>query len=116
MKHYDPNTAPDPSAWLALEPQARIRLIEAHHRRLRTPPQQLKAHNVIHTLVENQAAECLPAVMQALYRLQEKGLSRHEAVHAVGAVAARHLSELMRQDGEDTGFAERYAQALDALA
>ena len=41
--------------------------------------------------VENQLAEAhLPAV-EALARLRRDGLSRHEAVHAIGSVLAEHL-------------------------
>ncbi len=116
MKHYDPDAAPSALQWLALEQHQRIALIERYHQQQHLGLKNLRAHTTIHTIVENQAAECLPAVMQALYRLQDRGLTRHDAVHAVGQVAMRHLFDVMKQEGNDhEAFQARYAQALDAL-
>lgn len=116
MKHYDPDTSPVPHEWLGLDEHQRIALIERYHQLQRISLSNLRAHTAVHTIVENQAAECLPAVMQALYRLQDRGLSRHDAVHAVGQVAMRHLLDVMKQEGnDDEAFQARYAQALDGL-
>jgi hypothetical protein len=42
---------------------------------------------VFHVIVENQAAQGLETpVRRTLARLQAEGLSRHDAVHAVGSI------------------------------
>jgi len=52
-------------------------------------------HAVIHQVVENQiASECEP-VVRAMERLMREGLTRHEAVPAVGSIVAERLFELM---------------------
>lgn len=116
MKHYNPESAPDAQQWLAMDEHRRIELIESYHKQQRIKLPNTRAHTIIHTIVENQAAECLPAVVQALYRLQDSGLSRHDAIHAIGQVVAKHMFDLMRQESDDAGaFLDNYNQALDAL-
>ena len=91
MTGYNPETAPDPRSWLELDEGERIALTEKHHRLARIKLPNLKVHAVIHQVVENQiASECEP-VVRAMERLMREGLTRHEAVHAVGSVVAEHL-------------------------
>ena len=88
MQTYDPDTDPDPDDWLALDEGERLALVQDHHRRAK--------HAGIHVIVENQVAEgdALP-VQRTLRRLQAEGLDRHDAVHAIGSVLARHMQDLM---------------------
>ena len=62
VNRYDPNVAPDPTAWLALDEQERICLADAHHRRART---KLSNRKAFHTIVENQIAEGGESVVRA---------------------------------------------------
>lgn len=104
MKRYDPNVAPDPEGWLALDEAKRLALVADYHRqkRIQVPKQDL--HAATHVIVENQAAlgDELP-VRRTIERLTGEGLDRHEAVHAVGSVLMEQLSAVMR-DGSPADF------------
>ncbi len=116
MKRYDPNVAPDPEGWLALDEAMRLALVADYHRqkRIRVPKQDL--HAATHVIVENQAAlgDDLP-VCRTIERLTGEGLDRHEAVHAVGCVLMEQLSAVM-QDGSPADFdMPLYSASLEAL-
>lgn len=117
MKRYDPDVQPEPSEWLALDEQERIRLAEAHHRAARIKLPNVKAHACFHVIVENQIADQLEPVVRAMARLMKDGLSRHDAVHAIGSVVADHVFEVMH--AEDENFANtarvRYDAAVERL-
>jgi hypothetical protein len=101
LTKYDPDRAPDPARWLAEEELQRIDIIERYHRRERVELPQPRLHATIHLIVENQIAvgDELPVAATA-QRLVRDGLSRHEAIHAVGWVLAGHLTESMRTETE----------------
>ena len=113
MDAYDPNTSPAASRWLDVDEGERIELVAAYHRRhkIRLPNAQL--HAVIHVVVENQAALGEEGVVATLARLQAEGLTRHDALHAIGSVLAEDLYELMRESDADTK--ETYARYLERL-
>jgi hypothetical protein len=117
VRHYDPEVPPDPSAWLALDEQERIQLAEAHHRAAHIKLPNVKAHACFHAIVENQIAEGLDSVVRAMARLMNEGLSRHDALHAIGSVIADQLYEAMHT--EDKDFANtaqaRYDAAVERL-
>ena len=118
VNRYDPEIAPDAAEWLALDEGERIQLAEAHHRIARVRLPNLKAHAVFHAIVENQIAGGLESVTRAMDRLANEGLSRHDALHAIGCVLAEHLTETMRtkdQDDASTGQA-RYNAAVERLS
>lgn len=83
--------------WQALDEGEQIELVRAYHgkKRIRLPNSRL--HAALHTMVENQSAlgDETP-VRHILERLQQEGLDRHEAVHAVGSVLVGHLNDLAR--------------------
>ena len=112
MERYDPEIAPAPEEWLALDEGERILLIEAYHRdaRIALPKAARKLHASIHTVVENQLALNDEPVVRAFARLRKEGLSRHEAVHAIGSVVAEWLYDLKKeQHTPDTARAHYYA-------
>jgi hypothetical protein len=60
--------------------------------------EHLRAHLLIHEMVEKQLAENdPPEVGRVLHRLLANGLSRHEAVHAIGTVVAREALAMLKQ-------------------
>lgn len=91
VKRYDPDTEVCAERWLSLDEADRIELVTLYHRlqRIRLPNAHL--HAVIHVIVENQLALGEPVVVETLARLQREGLSRHDAIHAIGSVLAEHL-------------------------
>lgn len=78
--------------------------------------ENIKIHSVIHVTIENQvAAADPPCAAQTLRRLMQEGLSRHDALHAVGSVLAETIFSLFK--GTQTAFdEERYASALAGLS
>ena len=88
---YNPESAPDAQSWLALGEHKRISLVEEHHRAARIKLPNLKVHAVFHEIVENQLASKLEPVVRAMERLTKDGLTRHDAVHAVGVGCRRAL-------------------------
>ena len=100
MRHYDPEVAPRSKDWLSLDERQRLRLAEAHHRATHVKVPSIKAHAAIHLMVENQIAEGVESVVRAIARIRE-GLSRHEAIHAVGSVLAEHFFDAMKTSDQD---------------
>lgn len=116
MNSYDPDHAPNPSEWLALDEQQRIQLIVEHHSRAHIPLPNLKAHAVFHAIVENQLAENLPAVVRAIARLTVEGMSRHEAVHAIASVVAEHIHDLFNDKVDSSSSKAIYTAAVERLS
>lgn len=107
MDRYDAEVQPNVTQWLELSEQRRISLVEKHHRGSRLKAPQLRAHVAIHVIVENQLAEGLESVVRAVGRLRSEGLSRHDAIHAIGSVIAENIYDLV------TGkIAEEEAQVI----
>lgn len=84
MHRYDPERAPKAAEWLALDEQERIALAEKYHRVARIKMPNVKMHAIAHAVVENQIAEGYEPVVRAMTRLISTGLSRHDALHAIG--------------------------------
>ena len=118
MDRYDPEIPPDPEKWLELDEQERLMLVENHHRdaRIKMPQRARRLHAVIHTVVENQlAADDQDIVRDALLRLMEEGLTRHDAVHAIGSVLASHIYQVVKEEDTPTADHAAYYDALKAL-
>jgi hypothetical protein len=115
MNTYNPNVAPDPDTWNALEETERIVIVERYHKRKRIRMSNQTVHATFHVIVENQIAKGdeLNAA-RTLDRLMSEGLDRHEALHAVGCVLAENMRRMM--SGESENFSEsRYSSDLDDL-
>jgi len=79
----------------------------------RQPP-SMDVHASLHVLVESQLASAEPPeVLTAARRLAAGGLSRHDAVHAIGWVAAEHMKLAMEQ--QRPVDVPNYAAALEGL-
>lgn len=117
MDAYDPQIAPDPEAWLALDEGERIALIEYYHREAGVDVPSLKGHAAIHAVVENQVAmgEELP-VCERLRQLMAQGLDRHEALHAIMSVLAQHLVAAATGKVPEARMNQIYFQALKRIS
>jgi hypothetical protein len=116
MDSYDPEISLNGTDWLETDEGERIELVSSYHRRKKTRLPNAQLHSVIHVVVENQLALGEAVVIETLARLQGEGLSRHDAVHAIGSVLAADLYELMQEGSEATGDAyRRYLERLQAL-
>ena len=112
---YDPDVGPDPADWLAIEEGERLRRARDYHERYDALPAEPEAHAAFHVVIENQVAmgDETPA-REALERLMAEGLSRHEAVHALGSVLAETIAATAHGDGEEAerSRADAYNDAI----
>jgi hypothetical protein len=109
---YNPDVAPVASQWLALGEADRMVLCgQAHDADL--PNHHL--HLAIHAAVETQIALDMPSVVDAVARLRAEGLGRHDTIHAIGAVLAAHMWEMMRPELADVDPNAKYYAALGRL-
>jgi hypothetical protein len=117
MEKYDPGCVPEPESWLELDEQERIALVEKYHRVARIRLPNVTAHAALHVIVENQIALNLEPVVRAMHRLRKEGLSRHDAVHAIGSVLAEHLFDILKTGQNDDAAASqaRYNAAVERL-
>ncbi|MGB8416261.1 hypothetical protein [Paraburkholderia sp.] len=117
MEAYNPERGPEPESWLELDEQERILLIETWHRVARIKLPNLTAHAALHAIVENQIALDLEPVVRAMDRLRKQGLTRHDAIHAIGSVVAENLFGILKADQNDDAAASqaRYYAAVERL-
>jgi hypothetical protein len=107
--------APEPEQWLQLDEAERMLLVERFHERARISLPQARLHAVIHTVVENQLAEAIPQVVAAMRRLVREGLDRHDAIHAVGSVLAKHLFDALSEGSATRDVGAAYYADLETL-
>jgi hypothetical protein len=113
---YDPEVAPDPRAWLALDEGERCRRVEAWHRASDEPlPEELTVHVALQTTIENQIALGMSSVAQACQRLRGEGLTRHDALHAIGVALVDYMQSLLRGDRTPAECLANYEAALGRL-
>ena len=117
MNAYDSERLPDFREWLDLEDEQRVERVVSFHQGSGVEIPNVRLHAAIHVVVENQIAVGEPVVTETIGRLQREGLSRHEAVHAVGSVAAEHLRDVLRGDRPAEGTERRrpYSERVKAL-
>lgn len=116
MDTYDPEAPPQSTGWLETDEGERIELVSAYHRRKKVHLPNGQLHAVIHVIVENQLALGEEVVVETLARLQSEGLSRHDALHAIGSVLAADLYQLMQETSEATDDVQRrYFDRLKTL-
>jgi Domain of unknown function (DUF1841) len=100
--------------WLELDEDERALAIEYFHWRQPRPhplAPNPRLHGLIHMVVENQIARDEPAFVRAtLLRLTGEGLTRHDAIHAIGTVVAAQIHSQEPMDEE------AYIERLDALS
>lgn len=96
---YDPEHAPDPREWLALDEHERIRLAKNYHTAARIKAPNAEAHALFHAVVENQIAEGYGPTCRTLDRLQKEGLTRHDAIHAIGSAIAEFTYDSLHGKG-----------------
>lgn len=100
---------------MELSEDERISLVERYHKKKRIKMPNVKVHAAFHVIAENQIAmgDTIPAE-KALTRLMGQGLSRHDAVHAIASVAAKHFFNVMKQESAAASNAD-YNRQLEKL-
>lgn len=119
MNTYDPSIAPVPEEWLALPEDERVGLVRSFHETTGERPLEggrIEAHAGIHVVVENQIAMGFEPVPATVAKLIRQGLSRHEAIHAIGAVLSGEIWHLQQQDHSkwESGAYRRKLEKLTA--
>jgi hypothetical protein len=102
-----------PTDWLQADEGERIELVSIYHRRKKIKLPNSQLHAVVHVVVENQIALGEEMVVNTMARLRAEGLRRHDALHAIGAVLAENLYELMQEEPGATD--EPYRRYLERL-
>ena len=117
MERYDPEFAPVAADWLDLDEEERLLLVEAYHRdaRISMPKSARKLHASMHVAVENQLVENDEPVVRALGRLMKEGLTRHDAVHAIGSLVAEMIYDLLKKTDTPEISRVRYYAAVERL-
>ena len=118
MERYDPDVSPAPKEWLALDDDEKTLLVEQYHRdtRIKLPKRARAIHAVIHTVVENQLAlKDQTIVRETLARVISEGLTRHQAIHAIGSVLIAYIHECFNEDQPASEEHAPYYAALKDL-
>lgn len=114
---YDPEQAPVADEWLGVAELDRLQAVFDFHADEGLEEGSLTAHATIHVIVENQIAMGVEATLQAMERLQRQGLSRHEALHAIGCVVAELIFDVTRrrEPSESEDLEARLEAAIERL-
>lgn len=115
LPKYDPDKDQRADVWLAASEADRIAAVKAYHRRQRIRLPSLKLHAAIHTIVENQLALGEQVVLEALARLRSQGLTRHEAVHAIGMVLSEEVYEALTNPDAEADLNKPYMDRVKKL-
>jgi hypothetical protein len=117
MNSYDPERAPRAADWLALDEGQRLEIVTAFHRQPDHVVPNARVHATFHVIVENQLALGVSVVADTLSRLQRDGLTRHDAIHAIGSVLATEIFDALKGHAtpEDGDPNTRYATQLKEL-
>ena len=116
MLQYNPEVTQNPSDWLAMDEEDRIQLIEEYHHSKRIKMGSVKAHAMFHSMVENQIVEGVESVVHAMDRLIKQGLSRHDAIHAIGSIIAEQFYEATNNEGTSGGSPQdRFNEKVNRL-
>lgn len=113
MNKYDPFNTPDPEKWLKLDEQERINLVIQYHNDQDIELPNIDLHSMFHVAVENQVAENIEPVINAMQRLQDEGLDRHDAIHAISSVLIEHIDKLKKGEIDSSDTNDAYYRALD---
>jgi hypothetical protein len=115
MDTYGPDESPNAREWLSLDEMERLRLVIAYHEREKIHVANARLHAAIHTVVETQVAIGEQVVIDTMDRLRQDGLSRHDAIHAVGSVLVERVLAALKQKTTPASLAGAYLEDLKGL-
>jgi hypothetical protein len=117
MDSYNPEHAPVGNEWLEIDEDERLMLVEQYHRdaRIRLPKSARRVHATMHTIVENQLALNDEPVVKALDRLMREGLTRHDALHAIGYLVSEQIYDILKHNETPEASKARYYAAIEQL-
>lgn len=103
--NYDPDKQLATDAWNRLNDDEKRAAVEEYHRRRRIRMPNARVHAMFHVIVENQVA----------MREGSEGLSRHDAVHAIGSVVAGQIFHRLKDPGGNQDLTPEYTEKLKRL-
>ena len=108
-----PTSAPIPRIGLRSRRRERLRQAKDYHRRYDALLAEPEIHAAVHVVIENQIAmgDETPAC-EALERLMAEGLTRHEAVHALGSVFTEMIVAAANDKEAEGSHADAYNDAI----
>lgn len=116
MDSYDPTVVPNKEEWLESTESERMAAVMAYHERSEDDLDEkaLTIHSSIHVIVENQLAMGVEILPETMAKLMRQGLSRHEAIHAIGAVVSGDILAIIR--GEKSQYSPKlYRRRLEKI-
>ena len=116
MHIYHPSKNPDPAEWLNIDESERINLVRESHSaaQIEFEDEAESIHAVMHVIVENQLAMKVDSVTETVTKLTRQGLSRHESIHAVGAVLSEGIFNLLKGNTDEFDI-KKYRKRLQKL-
>ena len=117
MEYYKASQAPDAQEWLDMDEAIRIDWVRdsiGKDDEDDVPEDSKVIHATIHVVVENQLAMGVEPVPATLSKLVRQGLTRHEAIHAIGAILSEDISDILKSNN-DAGQQNHYRKRLEKL-
>jgi hypothetical protein len=116
METYNPSVEQSKEEWLCATESERLAAVMEYHENsgVDIDEKALTIHATIHVIVENQLAMGVDLLPETIAKLIRQGLTRHEAIHAVGAILIEDIMDIMC--GEISEFsAKRYRKKLEKI-
>jgi hypothetical protein len=116
MISYDPAVQPNIEEWLQATDDEKNTVVREFHEENDEDldDEALAIHAALHVIVENQLAMGVELVPEAVAKLTRQGLSRHETIHAIGAILAEDVFAIAR--GDKSEFSpKQYRRKLEKI-
>lgn len=116
MVSYNPSVQPNIEEWLKATDDERTTVVKEFHEENdeAMDEEALTLHSAVHVIVENQLAMGVELLPETVTKLIRQGLSRHEAIHAIGAIIAEDIFAIVR--GQKSEFSpKQYRRKLEKL-
>jgi hypothetical protein len=117
---YNPEKAPPVPEWPVLDDSERIAMLEKRGIAARESvfPELTNAnlHGIIHTVVENQITWSVSVIVKSRARLRALGLSRHDAIHAIGSVLTEQIFHTIKGRNFSANLTEVYYDRVRRLS
>ena len=112
---YNPEKSPNAEEWLSTDEGERMYYVTEYHGFIGEDLPNMQLHSAIHAIVENQIAMEEEIPVKTLERLMKEGLSRHDAIHAIGTVLSKQIYNVMADKPSSGNVNDPYMKELKSL-
>lgn len=112
---YNPESLSTSTGWLSIDELERLDLVIDFHKRHKIKLPNVRLHSLIHVMVENQLTEDIKEVKDKMTELLSDGLSRHDAIHAIGSVLSTFFYEIFKGGKSSSDPNREYLEKLATL-